>query len=414
MIRNSLQLPRAVIVSVILGIGLVSGGMLMQSSRLHASDVPPANAQLLDQVMRHIERDYVDSLSEPDLRKRAAEGFVLELDDPYSSLLTPERYRRVQEQTTGRYAGIGVELDQREGIVTVIAPLAGTPAESAGVRAGDQLVTVNGAPVLGLTMDEVEQRLRGPAGSRVQIELVRAGVLDHIKLTLTRRDIQVHAVQHAELLGDSVAYVRFAAFNEHAASELAQAVDSLHGRGMRSLILDLRSNPGGLLDEGVSVADLFLDAGETIVTTRGRTAQDDHEYDDQAAQRWPRLPIVTLVDSGTASAAEIVAGAMQDQRRSVLVGSPTYGKGSAQIVFPVAEGRALKLTTAHWFTPNGRSIQRDSASGGITPDVIAREQSTFVPATDTVVRRAITLLRGVRTPAELKSRVPARADTTDR
>src|SRR5207253_10161416 len=129
---------------------------------------------------------------------------------------------------------------------------------------------------------------------------------------------------------------------------------------VRSLILDLRSNPGGLLDEGVSVADLFLDAGETIATTRGRSAEDDHEYTDQAAQRWARLPIVTLVDSGTASAAEIVAGALQDQHRAVLVGSPTYGKGSAQIVFPVSDGRALKLTTARWFTPNGRTIQRDS------------------------------------------------------
>jgi carboxyl-terminal processing protease len=409
MSRSSTQLPRSIVVFAVLGVGLVSGGMLMQSRSVHGDDVPPANAQLLDQVMQHIRRDYVDSLSDEDLRERTATGFVEELDDPYSSLLTPDRFRRVREQTTGNYAGVGVELDQRDGVVTVIAPLAGTPAESAGIRSGDQLVSVNGASLAGASMDEVEQRLRGPAGSSVRLDLVRPGAPDRLTLTLVRRAIHVRAVQHAELMPDSVAYIRFASFNQNAATELGRSLDSLRGRGMRSLILDLRSNPGGLLDEGVSVADLFLDAGETILSTRGRTAEDDREYSDGAAQRWPTLPIVTLVDSGTASAAEIVAGALQDQHRSVLLGSPTYGKGSAQIVFPVTDGRALKLTTARWYTPNGRSIQRDSTVGGIAPDIVAREPVTFVPATDSLVRRAITLLRGVRTPEQLRSRVPAHA-----
>jgi carboxyl-terminal processing protease len=409
--KEKSPLPRAVVAFAILAVALVSGGMLMQSGRFRSANAATASARLLDEVMARVQHDYIDSLPRSELLQRAASGLVLELEDPYSALLSPERFRRVREQTTGQYAGLGLELDQREGEVTVIAPLAGTPADSAGIRPGDRIVSINGRPVAGMAMDSVEQGLRGPRGSRVSLTIERDNVLDPIELTLTRRNIEVRAVQHAELLAGGTAYVRFAAFNERAAVELAKTIDSLRAAGATALILDLRSNPGGLLDEGVAAADLFLDAGVTIASIRGRTADANHEYNDDAAQRWPGLPIAALVDSGTASAAEIVAGALQDHDRAILVGSPTYGKGSAQSVFPMDDGKALKLTTARWFTPDGRSIERDSTTGGITPDVVVRQPMMRFSRDDAVVRRAAELLLGVKTPPELRRRVPERDES---
>jgi carboxyl-terminal processing protease len=360
---------------------------------------------------------------------RAASGFVKEIDDPYSTLLTPDRYRRLRETTSGRYAGVGIELDMRDGFVTVIAPLAGTPADSAGIRPGDRIAAVDGKPIVGLTMDEVQQVLRGPSGTKVRLTLDRGA--EKPTLTLTRRTIVFHPVQRAEVI-NGVGIVALATFSERAASELRRAIDSLRAAGAQSVILDLRENPGGLLEQGIAVADLFLDAGQTIASTRGRTADTDHEFDDDAPQLWPGMPIVALVDTGTASAAEIVAGALQDNKRAVLVGSRTYGKGSAQSIFPVTGGRALKLTTARWFTPDGKTIERDSTAGGIEPDISVKrdagsgERFTVtssrlpastrppvagtrpLPANDPVVQRAMTLLEGIKTPEELRTRVRRR------
>jgi len=400
-----------VIAGAILGAGLVSGGMLIESGAWREAGASTASIRLLDQVMSRLRQDYVDSISTDDMYRRAASGFVKELDDPYSVLLTPERYRRLRELTSGRYAGIGVEIDLRDGFITVIAPLAGTPADSAGIRPGDRITSIDGKPTHGLTMEEVQAALRGAPGTKVKLGLDRDA--DHPVMTLTRREIVYHPVQRSALFG-SAGYVDLATFSERAAGELRHTIDSLRAAGARSLILDLRENPGGLLEQGISVADLFLDKGQTIASTRGRMPESNHEFDDDEAQRWRGMPIVVLVDSGTASAAEIVAGAVQDNKRAVLVGSPTYGKGSAQSIYPMTDGYALKLTSARWFTPNGKTIERDSTKGGITPDVVVRppeaEQplATRDPATDPVVRRALELLNGVRTPDELRARVPKR------
>jgi carboxyl-terminal processing protease len=360
--------------------------------------------------------------------RRAASGFTKELDDPYSVLLSPDRFRRIREMTSGKYPGIGVELDLRDGFVTVIAPLAGTPADSAGIKPGDHIIAINDSPTHGLTMEEVQSALRGPAGTKVKLSIERDD--EHPVYTLTRRVIVFHPVQRSDLI-NGVAYIELATFSERAANELQRTIDSLRSKGARSLILDLRENPGGLLEQGIAVADLFLDRGQTIASTRGRTAESNQEFDDENAQRWPELPIVALVDSGSASAAEIVAGALQDNGRAVLVGTPTYGKGSAQSVFPIADGYALKLTTARWFTPNGKSIERDSTMGGITPDVTVRPTAATTVATDTtlsrtparrpvptalappiaidpMVAKAMQLLDGVTTSDELRARVPKR------
>jgi carboxyl-terminal processing protease len=411
-------MSRALIAGAILGAGLISGGLLIQSGAWREASATTreegGSARLLEQVMARLGSDYVDSLSVDELYRRTALGFVKELDDPYSVLLAPDRYRRLLELTSGKFAGIGVELDMRDGFVTVIAPLAGTPADSAGIRPGDRVIAVNGTPTHGLTMEEAQASLRGAPGTRVKLSLERGDA--HPVLTLTRREIVFHPVQRAELV-NGAAYVALATFSENAATELRRAVDSLRAAGGRSLILDMRVNPGGLLEQGIAVADLFLDAGQTIVSTRGRIPEADHVFTDESAQRWAGMPIVVLVDSGSASASEIVAGALKDHHRAVLVGTRTYGKGSAQSVFPVNGGYALKLTTARWFTPNGTTIERDSTTGGIEPDVTmkppaaapfdsTRTVTRRVPlAADPMVARALELLSGVSTPAALRARV---------
>jgi carboxyl-terminal processing protease len=402
-------MSRALIAGAILGAGLVSGGLMIQNGSVREAGAvassEPATPRLLEQVMARIGRDFIDTLTTDDMLRRAATGFVKEIDDPYSVLLTPDRLRRVRESTSGRYPGVGIEIDLRDGFVTVVAPLRGTPADSAGIKPGDRVLSIDGKTTLGLTMEEVQQALRGPAGSVVTLALDRDGA--HPVVKLTRREIVFHPVQRAQNLLGGVGYVELATFSLQAAGEVRRAVDSLRAAGARSLILDLRENPGGLLEQGIAVADLFLDADKVIASTRGRTPDADHEFRDAAAQRWPGLPIVVLVDSGTASAAEIAAGALQDNERAVLVGSATYGKGSAQSIFPVVGGHGLKLTTARWFTPSGRTIERDTTDkGAITPDVVIDTKADRATAYDPVMKRALELLRDVRTPEELRRRVP--------
>jgi carboxyl-terminal processing protease len=389
--------------------------MLIQAGAWReAGAAPTASSRLLEEVMARVMNDWVDTISADELYKRAASGVAKELDDPYSTLLTRERLRRLRESTTGRYAGIGVELDIRDGFVTVIAPIAQTPADSAGIKPGDRILSIDGRATTGLSMEEAQQLMRGPSGSVVRLGIERGE--QEATVTLRRREIVFHPVQRSQLLGGGIGYVELATFNERAAREVRRAVDSLREGGARSLILDMRENPGGLLEQGIAVADLFLDAGVTIASTRGRVSESNETYEDVEAQRWKEMPIVVLVDSGTASAAEIVAGALQDHERAVVVGSPTYGKGSAQSVFPLRDERALKLTTARWFTPEGRTIERDSTKGGITPDVEARKPAPSVTAAgkigvpapqpdllaDPVVARAVALLRGIETPAQLR------------
>lgn len=405
-------MSKALIVGAVLSAGLLTGGMLMQSGAWSEANASTATPRLYEQVLARIRATYIDSVPIDELHRKAAFGLVKELDDPYSALLTPERASRLREATTGEYAGIGVEIDIRDGYVTVIAPLSGTPADSAGILPGDRIVTVDGKATHGLTMEEVQQAMRGPAGSTVKLTVERGDAGD-TTFTFRRRIIQFHPVQRVELLPGNVGYVELAAFSQQAARELRGAVDSLRRGGAASLILDLRENPGGLLEQGIEVADLFLDRGQTIASTRGRTPDANETFLDERPQAWAQLPIVALIDSGTASAAEIVAGALQDNERAVVIGSPSYGKGSAQSLFPVTEGHALKLTTARWFTPDGRTIERDSTKGGITPDVTVRDTVTVdvparhVPLTDDpVVQRARQLLQGVKTPAELRRRVP--------
>lgn len=353
---------RAIVAAAVLSSALVSGGWLMERGGRGAPRDVKAQARLFDEVLQHLRRDYVDTLPDSLLYRRAATGVIEELHDPHSVFLDPRRLTRLDESTSGHYAGVGIQMDARDSGITVIAALPGTPAERAGIVTGDRIVEIDGKSTHGLTQEEALKSLRGAPGSTVRIVVERPGVPARLPFTLARAEIAVSPVQNALMVRDGVGYVDLTVFSTSAAADLGRVVDSLRAAGARSLVLDLRGDPGGLLDQGVGVADLFLDAGQKIVTTRGRTPDENHTFSDGAPQRFGGMPLVVLTDSGTASASEIVAGALQDHDRALVVGTATYGKGSAQRVFRLDDG-AVKLTTALWYTPSGRSINRPRPKG---------------------------------------------------
>ena len=402
---------RAIVVAAVLSSALVSGGWLMERGGRAAPRDARAQARLFDEVLQHLRRDYVDTLPDSLLYRRAAAGVIEELHDPHSTFLDPRRLTRLDESTSGHYAGVGIQMDVRDSGVTVIGALPGTPAERAGIITGDRIVEIQGKSTHGLTQEEALKALRGPAGSVVRIAVERPGVPTRLPFTLTRAEIAVNPVQNALVVRDGVGYVDLTVFSTTAAADLGRAIDSLRKAGARSLVLDLRGDPGGLLDQGVGVADLFLDAGQKIVTTRGRTADENRTFADGAAQRFADMPLVVLTDSGTASASEIVAGALQDHDRALLVGTATYGKGSAQRVFRLDDG-AVKLTTALWYTPSGRSINRPRPSsagddGEVEP---ATTDSTPRPRFRTDAGRTVLGGGGIVPDVEVATLASSKAD----
>ena len=352
---------RAITVATLLAGALVTGGWLLQHG-LSGATSPAAGARLFDQVKAHVEQFYVDSVAPDDLYRFATVGMLDELGDPQSVYLSPERLARVSETTSRTYSGIGVNIDVRDGWPVVIASLPGSPAERAGLRPGDRVVRIDESSTRDWTPEEASRALRGTPGTTVQLAVETPGAAEPRTLAVARRALRVGEVQRAMLLRDGVGYVDLNIFGDSTAAQVASAVDSLRGVGMTALLLDLRRNPGGLLEQGVDVAGLFLDEGEKIVETHGRTPETNAAFAAQAPQRWKNMPVVVLVDQGSASASEIVAGALQDHDRALVVGRNTFGKGSAQSVFPTIGGGALKLTTARWYTPVGRSIARPLAS----------------------------------------------------
>ena len=345
------------VIGLVAVLSFLSGGWLLQRGVASDGNVYQ-QARLFDDVLGHVSTYYVDSIGETDLYQKATTGMLEQLKDPYSVLLTGDDYKSLTEQTSGNYAGLGIQIDVRDGWITVVAPLPETPAERAGIQTGDQIIEVDGKSTEGWKNDEAVKALRGDAGSKVVITVRRAGITEPIKYRLTRAQIHMRSVPPGTLFDSGVGYISLNPVSETSAEELRQEIAAMKAKGMKSLIMDLRGNPGGLLDQGVKVADLFLDSRQEIVSTRGRARGSTKEFYDEARQAWPDLPIVVLVNDGTASAAEIIAGALQDHDRAVVVGAPTFGKGLVQTLFPLGEGIALKLTTARWYTPSGRTIQR--------------------------------------------------------
>lgn len=344
------------LISAVVVLSLASGGFLLQ--RTVERTMALSGDGLFSNVMSHVSRFYVDSIPQDSLYRNATEGMLQELQDPYSVLLTGESYRELTEQTTGNYAGVGIQIDVRDGWITVVVPLPDTPAERAGIVTGDQIVEVNGRSTQGWSSDDAVSALRGAPGSTVSIKVRRAGLDQVVPMTLRRAAIHMRSVPAGTMFESGVGFISLNPVAETSADELREEITAMQKQGMTELILDLRNNPGGLLDQGVKVADLFLNPNQEIVATRGRAPGSSRQFTDSEAQQWPGLPIVVLVNDYTASAAEIIAGALQDHDRAVVIGTPTFGKGLVQTLYPLADGVALKLTTARWFTPSGRTIQR--------------------------------------------------------
>ena len=350
-----------VVTSIVAVVAFLSGGWFMQQGSRSDESVYQ-QARLFDDVMSHVADYYVDTLDERQLYHMAITGMVKELHDPYSVFLSGNDLTGLHEVTTGNYGGLGIQIEVRDNAIVVVAPLPDSPAERAGIMTGDRIVAVNGQSTAQWNQEQAVRNLRGPENSTVAIKIQRPGITDLISYNLTRARIHARSVRTAMMVDDRVGYVELNPFSDSSAYEVQAAVDSLKGAGMRSLILDLRGNPGGLLDEGIGVAELFLDPGQVIVATRGRAPGASRQFTDQQPQRYPDLPIVVLVNDGTASASEIVAGALQDHDRALVIGQPTFGKGLVQTLFPLTSDAALKITTARWYTPSGRSIQRRAHS----------------------------------------------------
>ena len=349
----------AVVPALVVVLAVASGGWFLQRDVGLGANVY-FQTRLLEEVISRIDRHFVDEIEVDDLYDAAIQGAVRQLEDRNSVFLEASDWEDVRIRTQGEYGGVGLEVNDRDGHITIVAPIPGTPGARAGLRPGDRIVEVDGASVAGWKTDQAVDLLRGEPGTAVLMGIQRPGVERVLSFKVTRAVIQFPSVPFATLMEGGVGYVPLRIFNATTTAEVRAAMDSLVAEGMSSLILDLRDNRGGLLDEGVGLTDLFLDPGMDIVEIRGRSAPPER-YMARGEQYYPDMPVVVLVGHGSASAAEIVAGALQDHDRALLVGANTFGKGSVQSLFPLSGGNVLKLTTARWYTPSGRSIQKERA-----------------------------------------------------
>ncbi|MBC8793334.1 MAG: peptidase S41 [Tagaea sp. CACIAM 22H2] len=357
--------------------------------------------QLFGDVFEIVRSEYVEEVQDRKLVEDAINGMLTSLD-PHSSFLNARSFRDMQVQTRGEFGGLGIEVTMENGLVKVVSPIDDTPAFRAGLKPNDFIVMLDGEPVMGMTLQDAVEKMRGPVNSQIKI-LIRRGEAQPFEVTLTRAVIRIQSVR-SRVEGD-VGYVRITSFTEQTDVGLRNAVQRIReqlGDKMKGLVLDMRNNPGGLLDQAIAVSDAFLERGE-IVSTRGRRSEEAQRYNARAGDLLNGLPMVVLINGGSASASEIVAGALQDHRRAILIGTKSFGKGSVQTIRPVGNQGAIRLTTARYYTPSGRSIQAQ----GIEPD-IAVEQARIEITPQGPVRREADLRGALRNPqAPANGQAPA-------
>ena len=347
-------------------------GVLMGSSHFQKvsalSDNTYEGMKVFSDVLHIIEKDYVEETKSKDLIYGAVKG-MLETLDPHSAFMPPNMFKEMQEETKGRFEGLGIEITIKDSILTVVSPIEETPAYKAGISAGDQILKIDGESTKNFTLMDSVKRMRGPKGTKVTLTIMREGFTKPRDFTLVRDVIPVRSVRH-ELLEKNYGYIRLSQFQEKTDSEFEKAMKALEEESkgtLKGLVLDLRNNPGGLLDQAVKISDRFIESG-VIVSIKGRKEEERKEWSAHPGGAVTRYPLVVLVNSGSASGAEIVAGAIQDHGRGILVGTQTFGKASVQTIIPLKDGSGLRLTTARYYTPNGRSIQ----AKGIIPDIIVK------------------------------------------
>ncbi len=369
----------------------VAGPLLAQEADRKASVYEQLD--LFGDIFERIRAQYVEEVDEADLIEAAINGMLTSLD-PHSSFLSPDDAADMRVQTRGEFGGLGIEVTQEEGFVKVVSPIDDTPADQAGVEAGDFITHVDGESVLGLGLDQAVDLMRGPVGSEIIITVVREGSAEPFDISIIRDIITLTAVR-SRTVGDTVV-LRITTFSDQTFSsmrdQLAEKVEELGGMdNVNGFVIDLRNNPGGLLNQAVRVSDAFLDAGE-IVSTRGRDPQDGDRFNAEEGDLAEGKPVVVLINGGSASASEIVAGALQDHRRAIVVGTKSFGKGSVQTVMPLRGEGAMRLTTARYYTPSGRSIQ----ALGVSPDIIVAQP----PRREETEEE--TPIRGARSEADLR------------
>jgi carboxyl-terminal processing protease len=380
-----LRFPRRLRTALLVGTAFVAGAATLPAAGvlfgLHFG-IPAASAQeetrsdtyrlltLFGDVFERVRAEYVDPVTDKDLVENSINGMLTGLD-PHSSYMNAKAFRDMQVQTKGEFGGLGIEVTQENGFIKVISPIDDTPAAKAGIKAGDIITAIDGKTVQGISLNDAVDRMRGPPDSKISLTIKREGIDKPIEQSLLREIIHIQVVK-SRMEADNVGYVRLTQFTEQADPSLKAAIKSLKQQApngkLTALILDLRNNPGGLLDQAVAVSSDFVDQGE-IVSTRARHPEDSQRWDAKGDDQIPNTPLVVLINNGSASSSEIVSGALQDHHRAVLLGTRSFGKGSVQTVIPLPGNGAMRLTTARYYTPSGRSIQ----GLGIAPDVTVAE-----------------------------------------
>lgn len=320
--------------------------------------------RLFTEVLSIVQNQYVDETAPKDLIYSAIKGTLRGLD-PHSSFLDPESYREMQVETSGSFGGLGIEITLRDDILTVVSPIDGTPAYRAGLQAGDRIIKIDGLATKDMQLSDAVKKMRGKPGTKVTISVVREGWTEPKDFEIQREQIRVHSVRVHDL-GGGIGYIKLRQFQEQTAHDLDQVLEKFAKDGTKALVLDLRNNPGGLLTSAVEVTEKFVEDGKLVVYTEGRVRNQNMRFSAHAKKAYNTIPMVVLVNQGSASASEIVAGALQDYGRAMVVGVQTFGKGSVQTIIPLSDGSGLRLTTAKYFTPKGRSIH----GKGITPDIV--------------------------------------------
>lgn len=382
------------------------------------------NLELFADVLTIVQKSYVKELSAKDLIHGAIRGVIDSLD-PHSQFLEPDEFKEMKIETEGEFGGLGIEITIKEGYLTIVTPLEDTPAYNAGLKPGDRIIKINGESTENITLNESVKKLRGEPGSKITITILRPDKKEFMDFTLERSYIKIESVKDAQIVEDNICYIRITQFQENTHEDVKKELEKLLPQCKLGLILDLRNNPGGLLQDAVDVSSLFIEAPKSIVSTKGRLPDQNQEFNSKNKDAIKDIPIAILINKGSASGAEIVAGAIKDWHRGILIGNNTFGKGSVQSVLPLRDGSALKLTTATYFTPKGTDINKI----GIKPDIeiamTAEEEENLWKARtkkekkeekldltiDIQLQRAVDLLKGLRVFKEVTETETAIAET---
>lgn len=321
--------------------------------------------ELFSDAVSIIRSDYTEETKSKDLIYGALKGMLSSLD-PYSQFMDPDTYNEMKIETEGEFGGIGIEITIKDNLLTIISPIDDTPAYNAGLKAGDKIVKIDGEITKDLTLIEAVKKLRGKPGTKVNVTVLRESEKRLLDFTITRSIIKIESIKKAEVIEPDIGYIRLIEFQEKTQLDLEKSLQDLESRNIKGLVLDIRNNPGGLLDSAVEVAGKFLEEGETVVSTKGRVENQNFVFKSKNKNKHLDYPMVVLINGGSASGSEIVAGALQDHKRAIIMGTKSFGKGSVQTVVPLQDGSAVRLTTSKYFTPEGRSIHGE----GIMPDIL--------------------------------------------